>query len=166
MMRNAASSLRAFKSFCFVFTMSITCLRVTLPTLVLLGSLEPAAMLAAFFNKTAAGGLLVMKVNDLSLKTVITTGRISPACFWVVALNSLQNAMMFTPRGPRAVPTGGAGLAWPAGIWSLISATFSFAAINFLDRMNRIYKIGFELEFLRSFWAFCQFSQKIFTPVR
>src|SRR5436190_1624339 len=28
--------------------MSITCLRVTLPTLVLLGSLEPAAILAAF----------------------------------------------------------------------------------------------------------------------
>jgi hypothetical protein len=47
--------------------MSITCLRVTLPTFVLLGSLEPAAMLAAFFKRTAAGGLLVMKVNDLSL---------------------------------------------------------------------------------------------------
>jgi hypothetical protein len=56
-------------------------LRVTFPTLVLLGSFEPAAMLAAFFNNTAAGGLLVMKVNDLSLKTVMTTGRMSPACF-------------------------------------------------------------------------------------
>ena len=111
MMRKAASSLRAFKSFAFVFTISITCLRVTLPTLILLGSLEPAAMLAAFFSKTAAGGLLVMKVNDLSLKTVITTGRISPACFWVAALNSLQNYMILTPRGPSAVPTGGAGFA-------------------------------------------------------
>jgi hypothetical protein len=47
--------------------MSITCLRVTLPTFVLLGSFEPAAMLAAFFKRTAAGGLLVMNVNDLSL---------------------------------------------------------------------------------------------------
>ena len=37
------------------------------PTLVLLGSFEPAAMFAAFFNRTAAGGLLVMNVNDLSL---------------------------------------------------------------------------------------------------
>ena len=73
-----------------------------------------------FLNKTAAGGLLVMKVNDLSLKTVMTTGRMSPACFWVAALNSLQKAMMLTPRGPSAVPTGGAGLAWPAGICSLI----------------------------------------------
>src|SRR6266404_9223477 len=120
MMRKAASSLRAFKSFAFVFTMSITCFRVTLPTLVLLGSLEPAAMLAAFFNNTAAGGLLVMKVNDLSLKTVITTGRMSPACFWVAALNSLQNAMMLIPRGPSAVPTGGAGFACPAGICNLM----------------------------------------------
>src|SRR6202035_5773781 len=111
MMRKAASSLRALRSLRLVFTMSITCLRVTLPTLILLGSFEPAAMLAAFFSKTAAGGLLVMKVNDLSLKTVITTGRISPGCFWVAALDSLQNDMILTPRGPSAVPTGGAGLA-------------------------------------------------------
>src|SRR5438093_13032496 len=115
MILNPASSVRAFKSLPFVFTMSMTCLRVTLPTLVLLGSLEPAAMLAAFFNKTAAGGLLVMKVNDLSLKTVITTGKMSPACFWVAVLNFLQKAMVLTPRGPSAVPTGGAGVAWPAG---------------------------------------------------
>src|SRR5438477_8807537 len=107
--------------------MSMTCLRVTLPTFSLFGSFEPAAMLAAFFNRIAAGGLLVMNVNDLSLYTVITTGRMSPACFCVAALNSLQNAMIFTPRGPRAVPTGGAGLAWPAGICNLISAIFSLA---------------------------------------
>src|SRR5437762_915915 len=130
MMRKAASSSRAFKSLRLVFTMSMTCLRVTLPTLVLFGSFEPAAMLAAFFNRTAAGGLLVMNVNDLSLKTVITTGRMSPACFCVAALNSLQNAMMFTPRGPRAVPTGGAGLACPAGICSLIWATISLAILE------------------------------------
>src|SRR6266571_932014 len=67
MMRKAASSLRAFKSLAFVFTISMTCLRVTLPTFSLFGSFDPAAMFAAFFNKTAAGGLLVMKVNDLSL---------------------------------------------------------------------------------------------------
>src|SRR5207248_10141783 len=126
-MRKADSSSRAFRSLRLVLTMSITCLRVSFPSLVLLGSFEPAAMFAAFLSRTAAGGLLVMKVNDLSLKTVMTTGRMSPACFCVAALNSLQNVMMLTPRGPRAVPTGGAGLACPAGIWSLISATFSFA---------------------------------------
>src|SRR5439155_24361516 len=95
----------------------------------LFGSLEAAAMFAAFVTRSAAGGLLVMNVNDLSLKTVITTGSMSPACFWVTALNSLQNAMMLTPRGPSAVPTGGAGFAWPAGIWSFICATISFAMI-------------------------------------
>src|SRR5947208_8426957 len=109
MMRKAASSLRAFKSFAFVFTISITCLRVTLPTLILLGSLEPAAMLAAFFSNTAAGGLLVIKVNNLSLKTVITTGRIQPACFWGAELNSLQNDLMLSPRGTCALPSGCVG---------------------------------------------------------
>src|SRR6059036_1357790 len=127
MTRKPASSLRAFRSLAFVLTISMTCLRVTLPTFVLLGSFEPAAMFAAFLSRIAAGGLFVIKVKDLSLKTVITTGKISPACFWVAALNSLQNAMMLTPRGPRAVPTGGAGLACPAGICSLIWATISLA---------------------------------------
>src|SRR4249919_3817439 len=137
MMRKPASSLREFRSLPFVFTMSMICLRVTLPTLVLFGSFEPAAMFAAFFKRIAAGGLLVMNVNDLSLKTVITTGRMSPACFWVAALNSLQNAMILTPRGPRAVPTGGAGFACPAGIWSLIWATISLAMRFRQNEQNR-----------------------------
>ncbi len=51
---------------------------------------------------------------------VITTGMIRPS--WslaeVLALNALQNSMMLTPCGPSAVPTGGAGVALPAGICS------------------------------------------------
>src|ERR1700680_1386220 len=35
--------------------------------------------------------------------------------------------MMLMPRGPSAVPTGGAGFAWPAGICNLIRAITSFA---------------------------------------
>src|SRR6476661_9259701 len=137
MTRKPASSLREFRSLPFVFTISMTCLRVTLPTFVLFGSFDPAAMFAAFFNRTAAGGLLVMKVNDLSLKTVITTGKMSPACFCVAALNSLQNAMMLTPRGPSAVPTGGAGLACPAGICSLMCAITSLAMGLRQNEQNR-----------------------------
>src|SRR5206468_12870815 len=148
-MRKAASSSCAFRSLRLVLTMSITCLRVTFPTLVLLGSVEPAAMFAAFLSRTAAGGLLVMNVNDLSLYTVITTGRMSPDCFWVAALNSLQNAMIFTPRGPSAVPTGGAGLACPAGICNLISATFSFA-IRFRQNEQNLQN-RFESKRLKSF---------------
>src|SRR5215211_5321608 len=45
---------------------------------------------------------------------------IVPASCWVWALNALQNSMMFTPCCPSAGPTGGAGFAAPAGIWSLI----------------------------------------------
>ena len=35
--------------------------------------------------------------------------------FAVLALNCLQKSMMFTPCGPSAVPTGGAGVALAAG---------------------------------------------------
>jgi len=41
--------------------------------------------------------------------------------------------MMATPWGPSAVPTGGAGVAWPAGIWILTTVrTFFFAIAVFL----------------------------------
>src|SRR5215510_1824442 len=45
----------------------------------------------------------------------------------VWALYALQKSMMLTPCGPRAVPTGGAGVAPPA--WS---CTLTSAAIFFL----------------------------------
>src|SRR3954471_16935064 len=46
---------------------------------------------------------------------------------WVCALNDLQNSMMLTPCCPSAGPTGGAGLAAPAWVWSLMSpVTFFF----------------------------------------
>src|SRR5215471_19467144 len=53
---------------------------------------------------------------------VTTTGRISPSCELVWALKPLQNSMMLTPCCPRAGPTGGEGLALPAGICSFTIA--------------------------------------------
>src|SRR5947199_92334 len=50
----------------------------------------------------------------------------------VCALKALQNSMMLTPCWPSAGPTGGAGLAWPPGIWSLISVRTFFAIGPFL----------------------------------
>src|SRR5690349_19420304 len=50
-----------------------------------------------------------------------------PFSCWVCALNALQNSMMLTPCWPSAGPTGGAGLAAPAGIWSLIRVRTFFA---------------------------------------
>src|SRR4029450_8219750 len=39
--------------------------------------------------------------------------------------------MMATPWGPSAVPTGGAGVACPAGIWILTAASTFFLAMGF-----------------------------------
>src|SRR4029077_4937988 len=76
-------------------------------------------------RRFGAGGVLVMKVKVRSEKMVTTTGITIPACPCVRALNCLQNSMMFTPCGPSAVPTGGAGFAAPAGHCSFtIALTF------------------------------------------
>src|SRR2546423_9474432 len=48
--------------------------------------------------------------------------------FWLVlALNCLQNSMMLTCAWPRAGPTGGAGVALPAAIWSFTCPVTFFA---------------------------------------
>src|SRR5208282_2302987 len=61
----------------------------------------------------------------------MTTGITSPASALVTALNSLQKPMILTPCWPRAGPTGGAGLACPAGICSLICPVIFFAISAF-----------------------------------
>src|SRR5690348_13435462 len=68
-----------------------------------------------------------MNVNERSSKTVISTGVIRPAACAVCALNAFVNSTMLTPCWPSAGPTGGAGLAWPPGIWSLIIVRTFFA---------------------------------------
>src|SRR2546427_3560100 len=62
---------------------------------------------------------------------VTTTGRISPSCEPVWALNPLQNSMMFTPCWPSAGPTGGDGFALPAGICSFTIAWTFFIARSY-----------------------------------
>ena len=47
---------------------------------------------------------------------------ISPSSFAVFALKFLQKSMILRPCGPSAVPTGGAGVAFPAAIWSFTIA--------------------------------------------
>ena len=77
------------------------------------------------------GGVLVTKVNDRSSKIEISAGITMPRWFSVAALYALQKSMMLMPCGPSAVPTGGAGVAWPAGIWIFtIAASFFFAIFN------------------------------------
>src|SRR5262245_25064082 len=55
----------------------------------------------------------------------------SPSSFEVFALKFLQKSMMFTPCGPSAVPTGGAGVAFPAWICNFTIACTFFAMISF-----------------------------------
>src|SRR6202011_1863113 len=58
----------------------------------------------------------------------MTTGTGIPGSrFWVVALNTLQNSMMLSPRWPRAGPIGGDGFALPAGTCNLMIPTIFFA---------------------------------------
>src|SRR5215472_3597614 len=100
--------------------------RVTVPAFSRRGLSEPFSMPAAFFSMFTAGGVRSTKVKLRSSKTVISAGTTSPACWAVRSLYERQNSMMLTPCGPRAVPTGGAGVALPA--WSSI---FSVARIFF-----------------------------------
>src|SRR2546429_8815940 len=67
----AASSDAAFRSGIFCLAISATCFSVTLPTLSLFGDPEPFAMLAARLSNMEAGGVLVIKVNERSVYTVI-----------------------------------------------------------------------------------------------
>src|SRR5262245_22386560 len=136
MVRIADSRLVVFRSGIFVLAISSICAREILPTFSRFGLPDPFSSFAAFFIKSAAGGVLVIKVNERSAKTVITTGILRSPMFAVFALNCLQNSIIFTPCGPSAVPIGGAGLALPAGTWSLIYPVIFFAIIIFSYRRN------------------------------
>src|SRR3954471_3800030 len=57
---------------------------------------------------------------------LISTGMTLPRWDSVAALYCLQKSMMLTPCGPRAVPTGGAGVAAPAFSWTLTTAASFF----------------------------------------
>src|SRR5262249_2991188 len=75
--RIACSIDAAVRSGIFSRAISSTCWRVTWPTFFLPGSPDPFSMPAARLRSTAAGGVLVMKVNDRSAYTVMMTGMMS-----------------------------------------------------------------------------------------
>src|SRR5690606_6716578 len=98
MVRTAASSSAAVRSACLVLAISSSWARVTVPAFCGSGRAEPLLTPAAFFSSTAAGLLLVSKVKPRSLYTVMITGVGRPGSWpWVLALNALQNSMIFTP---------------------------------------------------------------------
>ena len=81
-------------------------------------------------------------VNERSSKTVISTGMMVPRWASVAALYCLQKSMMATPCGPSAVPTGGAGVACPAGIWILTTAATFFLAMGSCLLLNDVVADG------------------------
>src|SRR5688500_8916588 len=84
-------------------------------------------MPASLSRRFGAGGGLGMKVKVRSAKMVTTQGITIPRSLWGRALHGFTSSMMVTPTGPRAVPTGGAGVAAPAGHWSFPTAWIFFA---------------------------------------
>src|SRR5512136_2257566 len=69
-----------------------------------------------------------------------------PSSFAVFALKALQKSMMLTPAWPRAGPTGGAGVALPAGICSLICPTTFFMKPSLLRPLQLLDLEGVELD--------------------
>src|SRR5438552_2503100 len=62
----ADSMESVFRSGSLISAIFLTCALVTEPTLLRFGVPEPFSTPASFFSRTAAGGVLVMKVKDLS----------------------------------------------------------------------------------------------------
>lgn len=111
----ACMSPLQFKSGSLMVAISSTCAAVTLPTFTFCPLAEPALTPARSFSRNEAGGVFSSSVKLLSCarerqrgvsdthvttrtsKTVIATGMICPTLSAVLALYSLQKAIMFTP---------------------------------------------------------------------
>src|SRR5947209_7278337 len=122
----------ALRSGSLVLAISSIWACVMVPACSLPGLFEPLSSPSVLRMRTAVGGVLSTNENVRSSKIVISTGTIVP--FWasVAALYALQKSMIATPCGPRAVPTGGAGVAAPAGIWIFTTAATRFLAMAVL----------------------------------
>src|SRR4051794_5761878 len=123
----AWSTSCALRSLSFFSAIARSWSGLIVPTFSRCGSPDPFSMPIAWRMSTAAGGVLVMKVNERSSKTVMTTGIVVPMSPCVWALNALTNSMMLIPCWPRAGPTGGAGEAWPPGACSFMVVRTFFA---------------------------------------
>src|SRR5579863_7184904 len=72
---------------------------------------------------------------------VISTGMTWPALSSVAALYCLTKSIVCTPWGPSAVPTGGAGVALPAGSWILTMAVTRRLAMRLLLKLRHLGEI-------------------------
>ena len=103
---------------------------VILPTLSRLGTADPFSIPSCFFKHFGNRGLFCNKCKTSYLRyTVITTGRISPAYALCFRIKFFAESHDIHPCSTKAGPIGGAGLAFPAGICSLIIFTIFFGHI-------------------------------------
>src|SRR5438105_8981453 len=77
-MRIAASMSLAFRSFILISAISRTFARGIVPAVARPSVPLPFSMLAAFLIRSAAGGVLVTKLNERSSKIVISAGMTMP----------------------------------------------------------------------------------------
>src|SRR5580698_8252889 len=79
----------------------------------------------------------------------MSTGTTVPRMLSVAELYCLQNSIVWTPWGPSAVPTGGAGVADPASSWILTTARTRFlgAIVSFSFFLFRCLQLGDLTEF-------------------
>src|SRR5207302_490279 len=136
MIRSAPSTLVAFRSFILSSAISRSLTRLSVPTEPLPAVPEPLSTLSAFLIRSDAGGVFRTNVNERSSKMVISTGITRPACWAVRSLYSFTNPMMLTPCWPRAGPTGGAGVALPAGSCNLTIALTRLATTTLLQLLD------------------------------
>ena len=126
----AASRSLALRSAILILAISVTWSSVTVPAGSWPDRVDPFSTPAAWRSSTGVGGVLVTKEKVRSWKIVTSTGMIVPAWASVAALYCFTKSMIAMPWGPSAVPTGGAGVAFPAGIWILTTAATCFLAIG------------------------------------
>src|SRR5260363_61351 len=78
------------------------------------------------------------KAKALSENAVMKTGTGRPgSIFCGFGLKAFQDSLIFRPRWPSAGPTGGDGLALPAGICSLMKPLIFFAILKDIDLILR-----------------------------
>src|SRR5712671_4067338 len=128
--RAAASTSFALRSLILMAAISRIWSLETRPTVSRFVVEAPFSMPAALRRRSAAGGVLRMNVNERSSKIVIWAGITWPALSAVRSLYDFVNSTMLMPCGPRAVPTGGAGVALPAGSWRVRTMRIFLATVG------------------------------------
>src|SRR3989304_7147940 len=77
---------------------------------------------------------------------VTSTGMTWPFLSFGASLNCKQNCWRFNPRGPRIIPTGGAGVAAAPSICNFTISLIAFAMVRGLEVLH-LQKVQFDRRF-------------------